>query len=168
VDFHLVLDEQGFARIIDMLGGVNIYVEEDMDYEDPYQDLFIHIRRGYQTLDGVTAMKYLRFRDDELGDIGRVLRQQRFIKVFADKVFSFSGLLQLPHLKNVLEQSINTDLSLPDALRMLQSLRSYGKEAVRFEMLPGDPLTINGKSYWLSDQVKVRETLDALGIAYIK
>jgi LCP family protein required for cell wall assembly len=168
VDCHIVLDPQGFVRIVDILGGINIYVENDMDYEDPYQDLYIHIKRGYQKLDGKTAMQYVRFRNDDLGDIGRMLRQQRFLKVFLDQLFSYSGLLKLPYLKPVIEEVVSTDLVAPTVFKMFRSFRSYGKEAVRFERLQGEPTTIDDISYLQTDPTEVKAMLDALDIAYIK
>ena len=62
IDFYLTVDDGGFVKMIDSLGGIGIYVEDDMDYEDPYQNLYIHIKRGYQLMDGATAAKYVRFR----------------------------------------------------------------------------------------------------------
>ena len=59
-----------------------------MDYEDPYANLKIHLKKGYQHLDGEKAGQYVRFRHDELGDIGRVERQQKFMKALAGQFFT--------------------------------------------------------------------------------
>ncbi|MDR3349577.1 MAG: LCP family protein [Acidaminococcales bacterium] len=168
IDFYLTVDAGGFIKLIDTLGGIGLYVEDDMDYEDPYQNLYIHIKRGYQLMDGATAVKYVRFRSGELGDIGRVLRQQKFMEALSDQLFSLNGLLKLPALWEAAKQSFQTDLTLPGALRMARSFPHYGRKGIRFEMLPGKFQTIKGASYWETDIVIVRAAMDRLGIAYVK
>ena len=168
IHLSLVVDVRGFARLVDALGGVNIYVENDMDYEDPYQDLFIHIKRGHQHMEGATAIRYVRFRSDELGDVGRVLRQQKFLKALADQLFSVGGLLKLPALAPLLEQTLETDVTLPRVVEMARSFRHYSKESINFEMLPGEFTSINDISYWETDREAVQPTLDKLGVFYIK
>jgi LCP family protein required for cell wall assembly len=168
IDFYLILDAGGFIKLIDALGGIGLYVEDDMDYEDPYQNLYIHIKRGYQLMDGATAVKYVRFRSGELGDIGRVLRQQKFMEALSDQAFSLNGLLKLPSLWDTTRQSFQTDLTIPGALKMVRSFPYYSRRGIRFEMLPGNFQTIKGASYWETDSVIVRAALDRLGITYVK
>lgn len=168
VNYHAVLDTECFMRIVDVLGGIGIYVENDMDYEDPYQDLYIHIKKGYQKLNGEQAVKYIRFRSDELGDVGRVLRQQKFMKAFADQLFSFDGILKLPYLKPIFDNVLQTDINVLSFSKMVLSFKKYSKEGIEFEMLPGEFSTIDGISYWVVTPVQVRSTLDKLGIEYIK
>jgi anionic cell wall polymer biosynthesis LytR-Cps2A-Psr (LCP) family protein len=162
------LDSAGFARLLDALGGVNIYVENDLNYEDSYQNLYIHIKRGYQHMDGETAIKYVRFRSDELGDVGRVLRQQKFIQALADKLFSVGGLFKWPDIYSLWPKALETDVNWPGFLAMLRSFKRYNRESVRFEMLPGEFTTINGVSYWETDRGEVQILLGQLGIGYIK
>ena len=168
VNYHAVIDAECFMHIIDILGGIGIYVENDMNYEDPYQDLYIHIKKGYQRLDGEQAIKYIRFRSDELGDVGRVLRQQKFLKAFCEQLFSFSSPTKLPYLKPVFEEMLQTDVSLLGFTKMILSFKQYSKEGIDFEMLPGEFQTIGGISYWVSSPEQIRSTLDKLGIEYIK
>ena len=86
IHYYALANWQGFIDIVNLIGGVDIYVDKDMYYEDPYADLVIDIKHGYQHMDGVTAGKYVRFRKDELGDIGRVQRQQKFLKAAAEQI----------------------------------------------------------------------------------
>jgi LCP family protein required for cell wall assembly len=76
-----------------IFGGVDMYVEQDMNYDDPYAGLSINLRKGSQHLDGEKAGQYIRFRHDELGDIGRVHRQQRFMKAMSDEMLQVGTLL---------------------------------------------------------------------------
>ena len=79
---YVIIDTKAFQRIIDALGGVDIDVDKRMHYEDPWDDnggLVIDLYPGQQHLDGAKAIQYVRYRDGE-GDIGRIGRQQKFMK----------------------------------------------------------------------------------------
>jgi len=164
VHFHLALDKAALKKIIDHLGGIKLQVENDMNYEDPRQNLHIRIKRGSQHMDGETAVKYLRFRNDELGDVGRVLRQQQFLKALASQVFSLNGLAKWPGLEPLVLGTTDTNLTLPFFLRMVRSFSRYDKEAIRFEVLPGGAVTINGVSYWKTDSAELEKLLNKLGM----
>ena len=81
IEYTVVMNFQGFVRMIDALGGVTIAVDKRMYYSDPYDDdrgLYIDLHPGVQKLNGKAAIEYVRYRDEE-GDIGRVARQQKFL-----------------------------------------------------------------------------------------
>ena len=164
IDYHIVLDGQGFMHIIDVLGGVGVYVENDMNYDDPYQGLSIHLKKGYQKLTGEQAVKYIKFRNDELGDIGRVLRQQKFFKAFLDEFFSLSTVLKAPYIKDVFTNSVKTDIDLPSMTKMMLSFKKYEKESIKYDMLPGEFKTINSTSYWLTNDDEIRKELEKMKI----
>ena len=62
-DFQVVVEWEAVGEIVDAMGGVWFDVPRKMDYEDPYQDLSIHLDKGYQLLNGEQAMGVVRFRD---------------------------------------------------------------------------------------------------------
>ena len=62
VDGYVLVDLVAFQKTVDLVGGVEFDVPQDMDYEDPSQDLYIHLRKGLQTLSGEQAMGLVRFR----------------------------------------------------------------------------------------------------------
>ena len=93
------VDYEGFEKVIDALGGVEIEVEKPLKYVDRAQDLYIDIPAGKQLLDGEKALQYVRFRYDPLGDIGRIKRQQEFLQALLSKVDNDPLLLaRLPQL----------------------------------------------------------------------
>ena len=100
VDYYVMIDVHAFEKIIDAVGGVDIDVEKRMYYEDPWDDdggLVIDLYPGKQHMDGKTAIQYVRYRDGE-GDIGRITRQQKFIKAFMSQIISPSILPKLPEI----------------------------------------------------------------------
>lgn len=162
VSYYVTIDWQAFIKVIDILGGVNLYVENNMDYEDPYADLQIHLTKGYQHLDGDKAGQYVRFRHDELGDIGRVQRQQRFLKALSAETMQVGTIVKLPALANTMNQYVSTDMSMMDVLKLVNSLKGFKHGMMQAEMLPGQFATIDGLSYWIPDKEQTRQLVERM------
>ncbi len=167
IDHYVVIDTHAFQKIIDAIGGIDIDVEKRMYYEDPWDDdggLVIDLRPGKQHMDGKTAVTYVRYRDEE-GDIGRIKRQQKFMKACMDKVTSPAIIPKLPTVIKEVMSSVKTDLSFRQLLEFAGTLKEAQKNGLKTEMVPGRPLYISGVSYWIPDVEKLRTTLaETLGI----
>lgn len=164
IHYYAVANWRGFIDMVDLIGGVDLYVDKDMYYEDPYADLVIDIKHGYQHMDGVTAGKYVRFRKDELGDIGRVQRQQKFLKAAAEQMFSVQNVTKLSSLLATLDKYVETDLNTLTMLKAANSFKIFGDDKIRSCMLYGQFDDSTGVSYWDADQDAVNKSLDELGI----
>lgn len=164
IHHYMVVDWQGFIKIVDILGGVDLFVENDMDYEDPYADLKIHLKKGYQHLDGQKSGEYVRFRHDEMGDIGRVERQQKFMKALASQFFTVSNVVKLPLIIKTALDYMDTDMDIMTMIRAGNCLRIFGDNSIKSVMLYGDFRTIDGLSYWVTTPAQVEKTLNELGI----
>ena len=168
VHYYALANWQGFIEVIDLLGGVDIYVEKDMYYTDPYANLVIDIKQGYQHFDGETAGKYVRFRSDELGDIGRVQRQQHFVKALAAEVLTFTNLGKMSSLVATVDKHLDTDLDTMTMVKIINSVKFFGDEPVKSCVLYGEFDDSTGVSYWATNEDYVRKTLDELCIPYYK
>lgn len=162
IHYYVAVDWQAFTQVIELLGGVDIYVENAMDYEDPYANLAIHLQKGYQHLDGQKAGQYVRFRSDELGDIGRVQRQQRFLKALSEQVLQFETLTKVPSLINTIDQYVKTDMKTMQFLKLVNHLKGFRTGSLKTEMLPGRFATIDGVSYWVAEPEQVAQTVERL------
>lgn len=167
MDHYVVVNIQAFQKIIDAIGGIDIDVEKRMYYEDPWDDdggLIIDLQPGMQHMDGKTAVTYVRYRDEE-GDIGRIKRQQKFMKACMDKITSPAIIPNLPSVIGEVMSSVKTDLSFRQLLEFAGTLKEAQKNGLKTEMVPGKPLYIDGVSYWIPDLQKLRTTLaETLGI----
>ncbi|WP_029546106.1 LCP family protein [Selenomonas sp. AB3002] len=167
MDHYIIVNVKAFQRIIDALGGVDIDVEKRMYYEDPWDDdggLLIDLRPGLQHMDGKTAVTYVRYRDEE-GDIGRIKRQQAFMKACMEKVTSPAIIPKLPSVIAEVFESVKTDLSVRQLLEFAGSLNKAKGNGLKTEMVPGRPLYIEGISYWIPKVSELRTALvDTLGI----
>ena len=139
-----------------------------MYYEDPYANLVIDIKHGYQHMDGETAGKYVRFRKDELGDIGRVQRQQKFMRAAAEQMFSIQNVAQISNLLATLDKHVETDLNTLTMLKAANSFKIFGDDKIKSGMLYGRFDDSSGVSYWATDMESVNKSLDELGIPYMK
>ena len=161
IDHYVIINTKSFAKIIDALGGIDIDVPKRMYYEDPWDDdggLIIDFRPGMQHMDGAKAITYVRYRDEE-GDLGRIRRQQDFIKACLDKMVSPAIIPKLPTIIREVMDSIQTDLSFRQLLEFAGTLKESKQTGLKTDMVPGRPLYIDGISYWIPDLTQLRSTV---------
>lgn len=153
IDRYIRVDTEGFIQWVDALGGVEINVPKPMDYVDHTQNLNIHFAPGLQKLSGQHLQEYVRFRHDDLGDIGRVQRQQEAMKAIVSAFLRPATLGRLPKLLQVVQRNVDTDLSVGEMLAIAQFLARTNQEQTNFVMLPGRFSTYDEYplSYWIPD-----------------
>ena len=165
VHYYVVADWQGFIRVVDALGGVDLIVDADMNYEDPYANLKIHLKKGYQHLNGQQAGEYVRFRHDEMGDIGRVVRQQKFLKALAAQAIRPGNLIRLPQIMGILGQSVQTNMTPWSFKDIFVALPALKNNQIQSDMIPGNFANIGGLSYWAPDLEETQKVVERLFIA---
>ena len=167
IDHYVIINTHAFVKIIDAIGGIDIYVDKRMYYEDPWDDdggLIIDLQPGLQHMDGKTAVTYVRYRDED-GDIGRIKRQQTFMRACVDQVTSPAIIPKLPSVIREIADSIKTDLSIRQLLEFAGTLKEAQKNGMTTDMVPGRPLYIDGISYWIPDVESLRLAVaDNLGV----
>lgn len=112
IDHHIVVKSDVVADMVDVLGGVPVTVEKQMDYDDNWAGLHIHLKPGEQVLSGAQTVGYLRFRNDEEGDFGRIRRQQQFLTALIKELKKPSHLFQYDDLALAVSKKMSTDLSI--------------------------------------------------------
>jgi LCP family protein required for cell wall assembly len=127
---------EGLVGMVDEIGGVELYVEKDMDYDDNWGQLHIHLKQGWQVLDGDKAHQYSRFRHDREGDIGRIRRQQKLVEAIARKVLSTGMILKLPSLMEKAQEYITTDMRRRELMSLAMFLKEVNSDQIAMEMLP--------------------------------
>ena len=143
-DYQVIVEWEAVGEIVDAMGGVWFDVPRNMDYEDPYQDLSIHISKGYQLLNGEQAMGVVRFRDGangyKDGDIGRIGTQQAFLKAVLEQLLKLENITKINQLVEVFQKNVTTDLSLQNIFWFAKSAIQGGLkvENVNFVTMPGN------------------------------
>ena len=144
VDYTVKVDLQGFEALVNALGGVYFDVPLDMDYDDPYQDLAIHVSKGYQRLNGADALGVVRFRHNNDGtgygseDLGRMQTQQNFLKAVAKQTLTVSSLDKVNDFVKIFQRYVETDLTLGNLAWLGKEAINMGVDNINFSTLPGE------------------------------
>ena len=161
IDRTLHLSPAAFRTIIDELGGEEIELPRDLDYDDPAQNLSIHLKAGPQTLGGVEAEQFVRYRADYAqGDLDRIDAQKLFLSALFEKV-SQMGVLRASALALRLRGEVDTDIDVGDVLPLAKELFSISPERVHFVTAPGEAMTASqsGASYYVLSAPAMNELL---------
>lgn len=120
IQYYVYTDFNGFIELVDAVGGIDLEVEKDMKYTDSAdKHLFdIDLKKGFQHLDGKTALQYVRFRHDALSDFSRTERQRKFMKALAVKLQSTTSLIKLPRILQSIDPYIETNLTVTEMLKL--------------------------------------------------
>lgn len=153
IDRYVRVSTGAFREIVDLVGGVEVFVPKRMVYEDRTQGLYIDLQPGWQTLNGSQAEQFARFRKDETGDIGRVQRQQMLLKALRQRLTSPAVIPKLPQIIRVLQRYIDTNLSAEEMLALANFALDLKTDDLQMVMLPGrfSEVTEYNASYWIAD-----------------
>jgi polyisoprenyl-teichoic acid--peptidoglycan teichoic acid transferase len=151
IDRYIRINVLGVGKLIDALGGVTVYVPKDMKYQDDSQHLYINLKAGKQHLTGDQTLQLLRFRHDELGDIGRIQRQQMVMRALMEQTLNPATVTQLPKVLDVVKDHIDTNLTVEELVALLGFGVRTNRSNMQMLMLPGR-FSEKGEfdaSYWL-------------------
>lgn len=160
VNRYVLFDLKGVEKMVDAIGGVDFNVPRNMNYEDPTQNLSIHLKKGFQHLNGEQAVKLARYRSGYSdGDIGRISVQQDLIKALITQTLKPENLLKLPELVRLFNENIETDIDLGNMLWLADQVKDFSVSDVDTHLLPGVASTVDSLSYWLPYE---KELLDLI------
>ncbi len=151
IDRYVRVDPDAFRELVDLVGGVEVFVPYDMFYVDATQKLEINLQQGWQTLNGIQAEQFSRYRDAENGDIGRVQRQQALLKALRERVQSPTVIAHIPQAVRLMQQYVDTNLSLEETLALVGFCLQLERNDFKMVLLPGrfsEAYEYN-LSYWL-------------------
>lgn len=157
IDYYIRVDFQGFINIVDELGGLDVYVENDLDdysypvmgredatpYESRYEHL--HIEKGWQKMDGSLALKYARSRHAagaEGSDFARAKRQQKIMEAVKDKMLNMTVFFKPTMITNILEQleeHISTNLKVWELVKLWSGYKDVKKENITNRVIDNGP-----------------------------
>lgn len=160
INYYVEFTCDAFRKTIDALGGVDYDVPQNMNYDDPYQNLHIHLTKGPQHLDGDKAEQLVRFRKYPMGDIDRVKVQQNFMKALAEQKLNATILDKIPDIFEVIESEINTNFSITSVSKYLLNVADLKSENIKAYSLPGvSDSESYGASYWIPNMTELGELI---------
>lgn len=148
MDYYVRVDFSGFEKVIDQIGGVDVYVdntlddyaypilgnEDNADYYSRYEHL--HIDQGWQHMDGSLALKYARSRHGvggEGSDFARARRQQKILSAVKEKIISANFLLsptRVSSLISTLHGNISTNLKVWEILKLWSIVKNIDTSTI--------------------------------------
>ena len=155
IHWYAVVEYEAFTQLVDAIGGVTVHVERPMRYDDKQQSLHINLAAGTQTLTGTQALDFWRYRDEATGeDLGRIRRQQEFVKALAEKLAQMQGASSAKKLAESVLPHIQSNLAAVDAYRLVERIQRLKPEDLKLAILPGEPVTIDKVSYFRAEPVE--------------
>ena len=163
VDCYAIFDVEVFVELVDTMGGVYFDVPIDMNYEDPGQDLYIHVNQGYQLLNGYDAMGVFRYRSTYVnGDIGRLSVQHDLLKSIAAQMLSLGNIPNVHKLVRIYERDVITNLSSGNVMYFLKEFLKMDEESIVFDTIPANyGGEVQGMSYVIIYRDQWLECLNA-------
>lgn len=125
IDHYVVVKSDVVKKLVDAVGGVPIKVEKQMDWDDNWAGLHIHLKPGDQRLSGAESVGYCRFRHDEEGDFGRIRRQQHFIGALIKELKRPTNFLKVKQFAAIVKSEMKTDLSQDQLVALANIYRSF-------------------------------------------
>ena len=169
VNYYVRVDFDGFRKILDAIGGIDIDVESEI-IDDKYPDECygydpLYIAAGRQHMDGELALKYARTRHGS-SDFDRAKRQQQVLLAVRDKALQLNLLPKLPELMVLLADTVETDLQPNEILNLAQIGLNIGQDNVRSAVIDQNMtlrhVTPTGADVLLPKRDKIRPLIDEM------
>ena len=170
INYYVEFSFSAIDRIFDILGPVEFDVPDvegngrGMNYDDPDQNLHIHLKPGLQKLSGNQVQQFLRYRKSNSGrgdgsDTSRVERQQEFLKAVIDQKVNAAILVKLPSLFKQISKEIVTNVSAGDITKYIRYVSKLKGEGIKTYSLPGESKNVGGGSYHVCDLEKTKQLM---------
>lgn len=151
LDHTVVVDYSIFSHLVDILGGIDIDVKEEMKDKD------YHFYPGRQHMDGQQAYYFVTDRNTPMADIARIDSQHQFLYALLEKVREQAGSLDLARMYLEFQKSTDTSFSMSEVIKLVFFAQQLNKDKITMQTLPGKPQYIKGISYWIPDQDSLQQ-----------
>lgn len=166
LDYYAVVNTKALIKIVDIIGGVNFDVPIKMDYDDPTQNLHIHLKKGMQKIDGEKAEQLLRFRHNNNGstysqeygdnDYGRMKTQREFIKETMKQTLQLKNITKAKKIISAVFENVNTNVEEGLIKQYLPYAIEFNTDSILMEQLPGESTKYN--DVWVYEYNKKETT----------
>ncbi len=158
-DFYCLMTLSAIEKVVDAIGGVKYNVPQNMDYDDPAQNLHIHFKKGTQTLNGKQAVEYMRFRKGYADqDLGRIEAQHSFLGTMASQILANRSQIPVSTLISIVLNDVSTSLDSGECAWFAKELLKMDSENVNFHTMPGEWYgSVKGSGYQVT---KVSEWIE--------
>ena len=178
IDYYIVVKTSALIEMVDVIGAVEFNVPIDMDYDDPTQDLHIHLKKGMQKINGEKAEQLLRFRHNndntsypaEYGDndYGRMRTQRAFMTETVKQTLTLKNITRAKMIVDTIFDNIETDLELDDLLPYVSSAVNFSTDNIISNQLPGVSDKYNNIWFFIYDKKETKTMVsEEIGRAHV-
>ena len=158
IDKYAVINFSDFKNYMSHWGPADMYVEKSMDHSDANGIPDIAIHQGYQSLQAENGLGYVRYIDPENGEVGRIQRQERFMKTMLEKMQTSSSVYNWAAVKHYWNAA-ETDITSEEAGTLAYHLTKFPPSNCKFIIFPGE-LQKNGKeTTWVVNPVEAQKVI---------
>lgn len=162
IKYYATINFKGFQELVDAIGGIELDVEKDLTFSDRITKTRFSLNQGPQTLNGIQALNYARFRGDGEGDFGRMRRQQQVIRAIVDQTISFRNIPKIIDIIEVVDDNFSSNVSYKDLGLLALKMRNLSGNSIESITLEARPDMINGVSYVIADEEDIELTSDLI------
>jgi len=154
LDDYVEVNLFGLGRIVDAAGGVPMCLDQPLVDRAAGANL----PAACTVLDGRAALGYVRARHvDPSGDLGRIARQQQFLKALAHKVMSPGTLANVPRLLRVTAAAgsavtVNRGFGPIDLARVARGAQGLASGGPAIHTVPAHPARVGGADVLIVDK----------------
>ncbi len=160
-DGYVCFDTDTFRKVVDLIGGIDISLDEELTIYDEHGEKCFEIKKGVTHLDGEMAEQFVRFRKGyATGDLGRIDAQKLFIDAFIKSAKSNVGIDEAIKIAFTLATELSTDIGPCEIVDLMTKNRDKLDEtSFRYVTLPGEATMYNGKSFYVLNRKNAAEIL---------
>ncbi len=169
---YILVDTEALIKLVDTIGGIEFNVPIDMDYDDPTQDLHIHLSAGLQTLNGKQVEQVVRFRHNNNGstysyeygmeDYGRMHTQRDLISAIVKQTIQLKNVKEIGNIIDILQQYVKTTMNLMEVKDYAPYALNMNADNIKTGQLPGESQVLNGTWFFLHDEEETEKLVNEL------
>ena len=170
--YYVTVDTKALRDLVDAIGGVYFDVPIDMNYDDSSQALAIHLKKGYQLLNGMQAEGVVRFRHNNNGtsypseygdnDLGRMKTQRAFIETVLKQTLKVGNITKVNQLINIAKEEVSTNIPWDTLKNYAVALMDFDTNNLKTGALPGAADYYNGLSFFIVNTKQSKEMVNNL------
>ena len=172
IQYYILVDTEALIKLVDTIGGLDFNVPINMDYDDPSQDLYIHLKAGYQKLNGSQVEQLVRFRHNNNGstypysygveDHGRNRTQREVIIAIAKQSLKFKTITEISNIIDIFNQYVKTNMNLNIIKDYVPYAVNLDMSTIKVGILPGRDDQVNEIWFFFYDEEKTKQLVDEL------
>lgn len=175
ITYYVVISNNALVQLVDAIGGVEFDVPIDMDYDDSSQDLYIHLKKGYQKLNGEQAEWLVRFRHNnnrtsyprEYGDndLGRMRTQRDFLKAVGTQMIQLKNITKIGSFIDIFKENVQTNITNWSLIKdYIPYALDFNTEDLQAVSIPGTPGTLGpyNLAYFLCNEKETKTLVEKL------